>query len=84
MEKLKRYLLLITADEWNHDADEWLGIYISDKEVLEAYNRSLEWYKTELEFGNYCDEQRLVIYEFDVEDAEFKVVDIQRLEKLYT
>ena len=26
------FFLLVTADEWNHDADEWLGIYVSKRQ----------------------------------------------------
>lgn len=29
---IKRYILLITGEEWNHDGDEWLGIYVNDEE----------------------------------------------------
>ena len=25
------FFLLITADEWNHDDDRWLGIYVNEK-----------------------------------------------------
>lgn len=27
------FFLLVTADEWNHDDDQWLGIYVSKKEA---------------------------------------------------
>ena len=35
------FFLLVTADEWNHDADEWLGIYVSKKTAREAYDRAV-------------------------------------------
>lgn len=76
---LKRYILLITADEWNHDADEWLGIYISDEEVMAAYKRAAKWFQEECSYGRYCSSQRVVIYEFDVQDDVFREIDPEKI-----
>ncbi len=72
--EIKRYLLLITAEEWNHDADEWLGIYLSDAEVKEAYKRANEWFQIGRENGRYSTMQEVMIYRFDLEADSFVVV----------
>lgn len=59
----KRYLLLVTAD-WNHDADEWIGIYSDNDELRNAYEKSLSEFETMRKEGHYCDAQYLAIVEF--------------------
>lgn len=76
---IKRYLLLVTAEDWNHDGDEWLGIYVNDDEAWEAYNRAIAWFEAECESGHYSKSQKVMIYEFDLEDNVFKKVNPQDL-----
>lgn len=33
--------------EWNHDGDEWLGIYVSKKKAREAYDKAFAQYEEE-------------------------------------
>ena len=73
--KVKRYILLVTADEWNHDADEWLGIYVSDKEVMEAYSRAEKWFDEERRKGCYCSAQKIAIYEYDIDNDMFREIN---------
>ena len=73
--KVKRYILLVTADEWNHDADEWLGIYVSDEEVKQAYSRAEKWFADERTRGGYCLSQKVAIYEFDIDNDVFKEIN---------
>ena len=78
--EIKRYILLVTGEGWNHDGDEWLGIYVNDEEVKEAYNRAMEWFGKECENGNYCESQKLMIYRFNIADAAFERVNPEELE----
>ena len=56
-------MLLVTAD-WNHDADEWIGIYSDNAELRNAYEKSLSEFETMRKEGHYCDAQYLAIVEF--------------------
>lgn len=76
---IKRYILLVTAEEWNHDADEWLGIYVSDDEVREAYTRAEKWFEGERSKGWYCEAQKLTIFEYDIEIDKFRSINPQSL-----
>lgn len=77
---IKRYILLVTGEGRNHDGDEWIGIYVNDEEVREAYNRARDWFETECENGNFCKSQKLMIYRFNLEDDAFEVVNLEELE----
>ena len=77
--KVKRYILLVTADEWNHDADEWLGIYVSDEEVMEAYSRAEKWFDEERSKGCYCSAQKVAIYEYDIDNDIFREINPQNI-----
>ena len=77
--KVKRYILLVTADEWNHDADEWLGIYVSDEEVMEAYSRATKWFDEERSKGCYCSAQKVAIYEYDIDNDIFREINLQNI-----
>lgn len=79
---IKRYILLVTADEWNHDADEWLGIYVSDEEVKEAYDRAAKWFDDERSRGHYCDSQKVAIFEYDIDNDKFREVERFRNENI--
>lgn len=59
-----RYLLLVTADEWHHDADEWIGIYSDDEELRVAYEQSIAEFNEERKKGYYSDAQHLAIMKF--------------------
>lgn len=74
---IKRYILLVTADEWNHDADEWLGIYVSDEEVKAAYDRAKKWFDEERSRGYYCDAQKVAIFEYDIDNDKFREVKMR-------
>lgn len=69
------FFLLITAEEWNHDADEWLGIYTTQKEAREAYDRAVAWYEEERKLGHYSDAQEVTLVEFVTEEDRFRRVD---------
>ena len=77
--KVKRYILLVTADEWNHDADEWLGIYVSDEEVKEAYIGAEKWFTEERTKGLYCSAQKVAIYEYDIDNDIFREINPQNI-----
>ena len=74
------YFLVFTADEWNHDADEWLGIYIDKKSAREAYDRAVAYYEEERSRGHYSKAQRVVMTEFILEDDRFREVKREELE----
>ena len=65
----KRYLLLVTAD-WNHDADEWIGIYSDNDELRNAYVKSLSELDAMRKQGHYCDAQYLAIVEFTARESK--------------
>lgn len=65
---------MITAEEWNHDADEWLGIYTTKKEAREAYDRAVAWYEEERKLGHYSDAQEVTLVEFVTEEDRFRSV----------
>lgn len=74
------YFLVFTADEWNHDADEWLGIYIDKKSAREAYDRAVAYYEEERSRGRYSKAQRVVMTEFILEDDRLREVKREELE----
>lgn len=74
------FFLLITAEEWNHDADEWLGIYVGKKEAREAYDGASVWYETEREQSRYSSQQKLVMVEYIPEENRFRTVGRQELD----
>lgn len=74
------FFLLITAEEWNHDADEWLGIYVGKKEAREAYDRASAWYEAEREQSGYSSQQKVVMVEYIPEENRFRTVDRQELD----
>lgn len=51
------FFLLVTADEWNHDDDQWLGIYVSKKEAKEAQAI------IDMRLRMFCDKERKKISE---------------------
>lgn len=69
------FFLLITADEWNHDADEWIGIYTTKKEAREAYDRAVAWYEEERKIRYYSNAQEVTLVEFIIEEDRFRAVD---------
>lgn len=58
------YFLLITADGWDHDADEWIGIYTDKKLAREAYDRAVKDYEEGRNKGWYSDPQRVSMKKF--------------------
>lgn len=74
------YFLLVTADEWNHDADEWLGIYTDKKEAREAYDRAVAWYEEERKESRYSDAQKVAMVEFISEEDRFREVERTELD----
>jgi hypothetical protein len=73
------YFLLVTAEGWNHDADEWLGIYTTKKEAREAYDRAIVWWEGEQKKSIYNIEQKVVMVEYIYEEDRFRVVDRKEL-----
>lgn len=73
------FFLLITAEEWNHDADEWLGIYVSRKEAREAYDRAVAWYEEERE-RFMASPQKVTMVEFILAENRFRMVERYELD----
>lgn len=69
------FFLLITADEWNHDDDRWLGIYVSKKEAKEAYGRAVAWWNEEQKHMSFSTSQRVAMFEYIAFDDRFREVD---------
>lgn len=74
------FFILITAEEWNHDADEWIGIYIDKKEAREVYDRVLKYQEEERNQWMYNAAQKVVIFEFISEENRFRQVERCELE----
>ena len=74
------FFLLVTADEWNHDDDQWLGIYVSKKEAKEAYDRAVAWWDEEREYMHYSTSQRVAMFEYVTEDDRFREVERKELD----
>ena len=74
------FFLVVTADEWCHDADEWLGIYTSRKEAREAYDRAVVWWEEENKTSRYNTPQKVTLFEFIIEDDRFREVSRKELE----
>lgn len=74
------FLLLINAEEWNHDADEWLGIYTGKKDAREAYDRAVVWYEEERKLSRYSTAQKVTMVEYIPEDDEFRTVERNELD----
>ena len=73
------FFLVYTTEEWNHDADEWIGIYTDRKETREAYDRAVPYYEEEAKRTSYRSRQRVVIMEFILEEDRFREVDREEL-----
>lgn len=73
------FFLLITAEEWNHDADEWLGIYVSKKEAREAYDRAIVRYEEAKSM--YSSQQQVTMVEYIPEEDRFRMVDRHELDE---
>lgn len=73
------FFLLITAEEWNHDADEWLGIYVSKKEAREAYDRAIVRYEEAKSM--YSSQQQVTMVEYIPEEDRFRTVDRHELDE---
>lgn len=69
------FFLVYTADGWNHDADEWIGIYMDRKETREAYDRAVAYYEEEAKRTSCRSPQRVAIMEFILEEDRFREVD---------
>ena len=74
------FFLVVKADEWCHDADEWLGIYTSRKEAREAYDRAVVWWEEENKTSRYNTPQKVTLFEFIIEDDRFREVSRKELE----
>lgn len=74
------FFLLITADEWNHDDDRWLGIYVSKKEAKEAYDRAVAWWNEEQKHMSFSTSQRVAMFEYIAFDDRFREVDRNELD----
>lgn len=74
------FFLLVTADEWNHDDDRWLGIYVSKKAAREAYDRAVEWWNEEQKQMSFSTSQRVAMFEYIAIDDRFREVDRKELD----
>lgn len=74
------FFLLITAEEWNHDGDEWLGIYVSKREAREAYDRAVARYEEERKkIGE--SPQKVTMVEYILLENRFRTVERQELDE---
>jgi len=74
------FFLLVTADEWNHDDDRWLGIYVNKKDAKEAYDRAVSWWDEEKQHMKYSTPQRVAMFEYIVVDDGFREVNRSELD----
>lgn len=74
------FFLLVTADEWNHDDDRWLGIYVSKKDAREAYDRAVVWWAEEQRQMSFSTSQRVAMFEYVAFDDRFREVDRKELD----
>ena len=74
------FFLVVTADEWNHDDDRWLGIYVSKKDAREAYDRAVAWWAEEQRQMSLSTSQRVAMFEYVAFDDRFREVDRKELD----
>ncbi len=74
------FFLLVTADEWNHDDDRWLGIYESKTDAREAYDRAVVWWAEEQRQMSFYTSQRVAMFEYVAFDDRFREVDRKELD----
>jgi len=74
------FFLVVTADKWCHDADEWLGIYTNRKEAREAYDRAVVWWEEENKTSRYNTPQEVTLFEYILKDDCFRKVSREELE----
>lgn len=74
------FFLLVTADEWNHDDDRWLGIYVSKNEAREAYDRAVAWWNEEQKQVSVSTSQRVAMFEYSALDDRFREVGRRELD----
>ena len=74
------FFLLVTADEWNHDDDRWLGIYVSKNEAREAYDRAVAWWNEEQKQVSVSTSQRVAMFEYSALDDRFREVERRELD----
>ncbi|MBQ3795023.1 MAG: hypothetical protein IJP84_04795 [Lachnospiraceae bacterium] len=73
------FFLVLTAEEWGHDQDEWLGIYTGKKEAGEAYDRAVSYYDEERSHGHYLEDQQVMLAEYIPEEDRFRKVERSEL-----
>lgn len=73
------FFLVITAHEWNHDGDEWLGIYTGGKEAGEAYDRAVAEFNKEREQMSFSSPQRVAVFEYDAAKDRFREAERKEL-----
>ncbi len=76
------FFILVTADEWNHDADEWIGIYSDKKEALAAYDNAVAEWEKEQGRMKYETPQRVAIFEYINKENRFREVSRKELEEV--
>lgn len=74
------FFLLVTVDEWNHDDDRWLGIYVSKKAAREAYDRAVAWWNKEQKQMLFSTSQRVAMFEYIAIDDRFREVARKELD----
>lgn len=78
----KRYLLVITNEDWAHDQDEWIGIYPDGTELKEAYISTEIEFNKKKEEGMYIKGQELAIFEFIPRTEMFAHIYKENKEKM--
>lgn len=76
------YFIVIEHNEWNHDDDQWIGIYDDLSELKMAYDRTCEYLKEEISYANSLSDDRSVqIYRVDEDNSFVKTDAIELFRK---
>ena len=60
----KHFFVVIEHENWNHDDDEWVGIFSDIDKLRIAYNQAAE-YILQTKIRQFEDNRSVNIYEFD-------------------
>lgn len=72
--KETHYFIVIEHDGWDHEGDEWIGIYDDLSKLEMIYDRACEYLKEEISYSRFSsDDRRVQIYRFDEADLFVEV-----------
>lgn len=74
------FFLLVTADEWNHDADEVAWNICKQKDSKGSYDRAVAWWNEEQKRVSVSTSQRVAIFEYIAMDDRFREVERKELD----